>query len=110
MVYPRRHKGAIFADDHAVIDNGGTPEQTRRQLDATLAAIRDLGLHAIPRGAGTGLTGGAIPLTPDCVMVNTEKLNRIRGVSTRPFVLDDGRTVEGHVLELEAGAAPRVVP
>ena len=44
------------------------------QVAPLLAAIRDLGLHAIPRGAGTGLTGGAIPLTPDCVMVNTEKL------------------------------------
>ncbi|HQR30155.1 MAG TPA: DUF3683 domain-containing protein, partial [Anaeromyxobacteraceae bacterium] len=73
------------------------------QVAPLLSAIRDLGLHAIPRGAGTGLTGGAIPLTPDCVMVNTEKLNRIRGISTRPFVLDDGRTVEGHVLDLEAG-------
>ncbi|MGA8892383.1 MAG: DUF3683 domain-containing protein [Anaeromyxobacteraceae bacterium] len=73
------------------------------QVAPLLAAIRDLGLHAIPRGAGTGLTGGAIPLTPDCVMVNTEKLNRIRALTTRPFVLDDGRTVDGHVLELEAG-------
>ena len=73
------------------------------QVAPLLSAIRDLGLHAIPRGAGTGLTGGAIPLTPDCVMVNTEKLNRIRGVSTRPFLLDDGRTVEGHVIDLEAG-------
>ncbi len=73
------------------------------QVAPLLGAIRDLGLHAIPRGAGTGLTGGAIPLTPDCVMVNTEKLNRIRGVSTRSFVLDDGRTVEGQVVDLEAG-------
>ncbi len=73
------------------------------QVAPLLSAIRDLGLHAIPRGAGTGLTGGAIPLTPDCVMVNTEKLNRIRGVSARPFLLDDGRTVEGQVIALEAG-------
>jgi len=73
------------------------------QVAPLLGAIRDLGLHAIPRGAGTGLTGGAIPLTPDCVMVNTEKLNRIRGVSTRTFVLDDGRSVEGQVVDLEAG-------
>ena len=73
------------------------------QVAPLLSAIRDLKLHAIPRGAGTGLTGGAIPLTPDCVMVNTEKLNRIRGVSSRPFVLDDGRTVTGQVVDLEAG-------
>jgi FAD/FMN-containing dehydrogenase/Fe-S oxidoreductase len=73
------------------------------QVAPLLAAIRDLGLHAIPRGAGTGLTGGAIPLTPDCVMVNTEKLNRIRGVSARRFVLEDGREVEGQIIEVEAG-------
>jgi len=73
------------------------------QVAPLLSAIRELGLHAIPRGAGTGLTGGAIPLTPDCVMVNTEKLDRIRGIETRLFVLEDGRTVDGQVLSLEAG-------
>jgi FAD/FMN-containing dehydrogenase/Fe-S oxidoreductase len=46
-----------------------------------LSAIAELGLKAIPRGAGTGLTGGAVPVAPGCVMVNTEKLNRIRGTS-----------------------------
>ena len=73
------------------------------QVAPLLSAIRALGLHAIPRGAGTGLTGGAIPLRPDCVVVNTEKLDRIRGIETRAFALPDGRTVEGQVLRLEAG-------
>jgi FAD/FMN-containing dehydrogenase/Fe-S oxidoreductase len=73
------------------------------QVAPLLSAIRALGLHAIPRGAGTGLTGGAIPLTPDCVMVNTEKLNRIRGISTRSFVLEDGSSLDGQVIDLEAG-------
>ncbi|HVP66726.1 MAG TPA: DUF3683 domain-containing protein [Anaeromyxobacteraceae bacterium] len=73
------------------------------QVAPLLCAIRDLGLHAIPRGAGTGLTGGAIPLRPGCVMVNTEKLDRIRGIAPRPFALEDGRTVDGNVLALEAG-------
>jgi len=73
------------------------------QVGPLLSAIRDLGLHAIPRGAGTGLTGGAIPLRPDCVVVNTEKLDRIRGIEARSFRLDDGRTAEGQVLSLEAG-------
>jgi FAD/FMN-containing dehydrogenase len=43
--------------------------------------IHDLGLSISPRGGGTGLTGGATPLTPDCVMINTEKLNRIGEVT-----------------------------
>ncbi len=33
-----------------------------------------LGLTIIPRGGGTGYTGGAVPLTPHSVVINTEKL------------------------------------
>ena len=39
--------------------------------------VRDcikLGLTIIPRGGGTGYTGGAVPLTADSVVINTEKL------------------------------------
>ena len=68
-----------------------------------LAAIGRLGLKAIPRGAGTGLTGGAVPLRPNCVVVNTEKLNHIRGVEQRDFLLDDGRHQSSWVMEVEAG-------
>ncbi|HQP21214.1 MAG TPA: hypothetical protein PLG07_12975, partial [Phenylobacterium sp.] len=46
------------------------------QVAPLLEAIASLGLKAIPRGAGTGLTGGAVPLAMDCVMVNTERLDR----------------------------------
>lgn len=68
-----------------------------------LAAIGRLGLHAIPRGAGTGLTGGAVPLTADCVMVNTERLDRVRGIAEREFTLADGRHVTAPVMTVEAG-------
>jgi FAD/FMN-containing dehydrogenase/Fe-S oxidoreductase len=34
----------------------------------------ELGLTIIPRGGGTGYTGGAVPLTADSVVINTEKL------------------------------------
>jgi FAD/FMN-containing dehydrogenase/Fe-S oxidoreductase len=68
-----------------------------------LQAIAALGLHAIPRGAGTGLTGGAVPLAPDCVMVNTERLDRIRGVTEREFVLAGGGRETAAVMEVEAG-------
>src|SRR3989344_5889672 len=34
----------------------------------------ELGLTIIPRGGGTGYTGGAIPLTWKSVVINTEKL------------------------------------
>jgi FAD/FMN-containing dehydrogenase/Fe-S oxidoreductase len=67
-----------------------------------LAAIARAGLHAIPRGAGTGLTGGAVPLAGDCVMVNTERLDCIRSVSEREFVVD-GETKRAAVMHVEAG-------
>ncbi len=50
------------------------------QVAPLLSAITELELFAIPRGAGTGLTGGAVPLRPRCVVVNTERLDRIRGI------------------------------
>ena len=68
-----------------------------------LAAIARLGLKAIPRGAGTGLTGGAVPLRSGCVVINTEKLNHIRGISQAGFPLADGRFVTAQMLEVEAG-------
>jgi FAD/FMN-containing dehydrogenase/Fe-S oxidoreductase len=73
------------------------------QVAPLLATIASLGLNAIPRGAGTGLTGGSVPLRPGCVMVNTEKLNRIHGIEKRDFVTADGRWTRGHVMRLEAG-------
>ncbi len=73
------------------------------QVQPLLAAIAGLGLHAIPRGAGTGLTGGAVPLQAGCVIVNTERLDRIRGIEARDFTLPDGRPVRAQVMILEAG-------
>jgi FAD/FMN-containing dehydrogenase/Fe-S oxidoreductase len=73
------------------------------QVAPLLAGIARLGLKAVPRGAGTGLTGGAVPLRPGCVVVNTEKLNHIRGISARGFRLADGREARAEVMELEAG-------
>jgi len=51
--------------------------QTEAQVAPLLLAIDRLGLKAIARGAGTGLTGGAVPLAPGCVVVNTERMNHI---------------------------------
>lgn len=78
------------------------PEQ-ETQVPPLLTAIADLGLHVIPRGGGTGLTGGAVPVHSGCVMINTEKLNHIHGISYRNCTADDGRSVEMPILHLEAG-------
>jgi FAD/FMN-containing dehydrogenase/Fe-S oxidoreductase len=49
----------------------------------TAALVRDcieLGLTVIPRGGGTGYTGGAVPLTPWAAVINTEKLETLSEV------------------------------
>src|SRR3970282_21462 len=48
--------------------------------DETAAVVRnciELGLTIIPRGGGTGYTGGAVPLTPLAAVINTEKLDAL---------------------------------
>jgi D-lactate dehydrogenase (cytochrome) len=73
------------------------------QVAPLLTAIANLGLSVIPRGAGTGLTGGAVPLRSKCVIVNMEKLDAIRGISFRDFQLDNGQIMQASVIEVEAG-------
>ncbi|MDP9088157.1 MAG: FAD/FMN-binding oxidoreductase [Pseudomonadota bacterium] len=41
-----------------------------------------LGLTVIPRGGGTGYTGGVVPLTPWSAVINTEKLETLGPVET----------------------------
>jgi FAD/FMN-containing dehydrogenase/Fe-S oxidoreductase len=51
--------------------------------DEVAALVRDsisLGLTIIPRGGGTGYTGGAVPLSPLSAVINTEKLDFVSGV------------------------------
>jgi FAD/FMN-containing dehydrogenase/Fe-S oxidoreductase len=40
----------------------------------------ELGLTIVPRGGGTGYTGGAVPLTPMSAVINTEKLLEMRPI------------------------------
>jgi FAD/FMN-containing dehydrogenase/Fe-S oxidoreductase len=79
-----------------------TPDD-ESQVAPLIGAIAKLGLRVIPRGAGTGLTGGAVPLRSDCVIINTEKLNHIRGIQHRKFHLRDSHSVSAEVIEVEAG-------
>ena len=68
-----------------------------------LAAIAGLGLKAIPRGGGTGLTGGAVPVAPDCAVVNTEKLDWIGPVTEERFDAEDGSSRAFPTIALGAG-------
>ncbi|MBY0575934.1 MAG: DUF3683 domain-containing protein [Gallionellaceae bacterium] len=48
-------------------------------------ACIELGLTIIPRGGGTGYTGGAVPLTKHAAVINTEKLDTLSPIE--PLVL-----------------------
>ena len=48
---------------------------TQEEIAGIVAACIELGLTIIPRGGGTGYTGGAIPLTKHSAVINTEKLD-----------------------------------
>ena len=50
---------------------------TEEEIPGLVKDCIALGLTIIPRGGGTGYTGGAVPLTPDSVVINTEKLDAI---------------------------------
>lgn len=72
-----------------------TPD-TEKEIAALVRACIELGLTIIPRGGGTGYTGGAIPLTPMSAVINTEKLDRHTGVQMRtlPGVARQVATIE----------------
>lgn len=50
------------------------------EIPGLVRACIELGLTIIPRGGGTGYTGGAIPLSPLSAVINTEKLEFLGGV------------------------------
>jgi FAD/FMN-containing dehydrogenase/Fe-S oxidoreductase len=53
---------------------------TEAEMAALVAGCIELGLTIIPRGGGTGYTGGAIPLTWNSAVINTEKLEAMTEV------------------------------
>ncbi|MEY4138949.1 MAG: hypothetical protein RLZZ371_1131, partial [Pseudomonadota bacterium] len=59
-----------------------TPDSEAEMAHLVQGCI-ELGLTIIPRGGGTGYTGGAIPLTWKSVVINTEKLEAMTEVEMR---------------------------
>jgi len=53
------------------------------EIPGLVKACIELGLTIIPRGGGTGYTGGAIPLYAMSAVINTEKLEQIDGVKSK---------------------------
>ena len=56
-----------------------TPD-TEAEMASLVKGCYELGLTIIPRGGGTGYTGGAIPLTWKSAVINTEKLEAMTEV------------------------------
>ncbi len=56
-----------------------TPD-TEAEMAGLVQGCIDLGLTIVPRGGGTGYTGGAIPLTWKSAVINTEKLEAMTEV------------------------------
>ncbi|MFO7541964.1 MAG: DUF3683 domain-containing protein [Thiobacillus sp.] len=56
---------------------------TEVEMAGLVAGLIELGLTIIPRGGGTGYTGGAVPLTDKAAVINTEKLETLSAVELR---------------------------
>ena len=71
-----------------------TPD-TEEEIAGLVKGCIELGLTIIPRGGGTGYTGGAIPLTPLSAVINTEKLEQLGAVEMRvlPGLTQDYATI-----------------
>ncbi|MDQ6619613.1 MAG: DUF3683 domain-containing protein [Pseudomonadota bacterium] len=69
---------------------------TEAEVRGLVEGCIELGLTIIPRGGGTGYTGGAIPLTPRSAVINVEKLDRLSIVEriTVPNVAHPVATIE----------------
>ncbi|WP_321794321.1 FAD/FMN-binding oxidoreductase [Caballeronia sp. J97] len=75
-----------------------TPD-SEEEIAGLIKACFELGLTVIPRGGGTGYTGGAIPLTPFSAVINTEKLEQLG-----PVEMTDLPGVDHKVATIFSGA------
>ncbi|MBL8521691.1 MAG: FAD/FMN-binding oxidoreductase [Betaproteobacteria bacterium] len=77
---------------------------SEEEIAPIVRTLIELGLTIIPRGGGTGYTGGAIPLTKRSAVINTEKLDTLGAVEKKslPGVADPVNTIR-----CEAGVVTR---
>jgi FAD/FMN-containing dehydrogenase/Fe-S oxidoreductase len=82
-----------------------TPD-TEAEMAGLVGGCIELGLTIIPRGGGTGYTGGAIPLTWNSAVINTEKLEAMGEVEMLAL---PGRAEPVATLWTEAGVVTQRV-
>jgi FAD/FMN-containing dehydrogenase/Fe-S oxidoreductase len=73
------------------------------QVPRMIKRLAEAGFKIVPRGGGTGLTGGSVPLENNCVIVNTERLNRIHGIDTCAVGSPEHGPRRVPVIHLDAG-------
>ncbi len=79
---------------------------TEAEIAPLVRALIELDLTIIPRGGGTGYTGGAVPLDAMSAVINTEKLDRHSGVQAASLAGLDG---EHPIIVCGAGVVTRRV-
>ena len=83
-----------------------TPD-TEEEIAQLVQTCIKLGLTVIPRGGGTGYTGGAIPLDAMSAVINTEKLETLGSIVKRTDL--PGVDKEVAVVRADAGVVTRRV-
>ncbi len=76
------------------------------EVQKVVAACIELGLSIVPRGGGTGYTGGAVLLKTDSVVINTEKLETLAAVEHKYISGVDKKIA---TIRAEAGVVTRRV-
>jgi FAD/FMN-containing dehydrogenase/Fe-S oxidoreductase len=77
---------------------------TEDEVRGLVQGCIELGLTIIPRGGGTGYTGGAIPLDRRSAVINTEKLERLSGIEAMAL---PGRSQPTPTLDCGAGVVTK---
>lgn len=97
-----------YTRDHSAVMPTGTPVALVRPDHAhgvadTLRIASEHGLPVVPRGAGTGLSGGAVA-SPMCILLSLERMNRVVSIDPveRLIVVEPGVVTS----ELRRAAAP----
>lgn len=77
---------------------------TEEEMAPLVRACIELGMTIIPRGGGTGYTGGAVPLDANSVVINTEKLISIGAVEDMVLPDADGKPMASPYATIRTGA------
>jgi len=85
-----------------------SPDSEAEMLKVVKTCI-DLGLSIIPRGGGTGYTGGAVPLTENSAVINTEKLEAVGDIEFKKLSNANSESAKVPLIRVEAGTVTKRV-